>query len=558
MIHLPPELTELRDLLDALCEETITADQVRRLEELVLADPRAEAYYVQYMSLYADLTRHFVALPDTTAESLRDRVAEARTAAGRGEAARQGDRRAARPRYRSRLLLAGGALAALAAALLMVLALPRPHEPDVAGSAEGAEPVDSSVAVLLPAPGAKWGETELPTHSGALLPPGRLRLKSGFAQIEFYSGATVILEGPADFRLISPREAYCAAGKLRVSVPPQAHGFTIGSPQFDLVDRGTEFGLSVRGAGPTEVHVFQGKVELYDAGSGRSAPARRELTTGRGLRLDGSGAARPIAPDPAAFLTAEGLAARSAREMSRRQEAWLAASRDLRRDPSLLVYYPFHGEPAWGRTLLDQAAGRRQPRDGAVVGCQWGDGRWPGKRGLEFKRASDRVRFHVPGEHDALTLMAWVRVDALPNRFNSLMMTDGWEDAAPHWHISAAGELELGVQGRNHKGGAHYYTPQVFTPDRLGRWAHLAVVYDRAEGRVTHYVDGRLIAEEPIKLDVPLHVGDAELGNWDVGPRRHNHPIRYFTGCMDEFLMFSRALGAAEVERLYLQGRAPL
>src|SRR6185503_14752716 len=36
------DFTELRDLLDPLCEGTITAAQMRRLEELILASPAAE------------------------------------------------------------------------------------------------------------------------------------------------------------------------------------------------------------------------------------------------------------------------------------------------------------------------------------------------------------------------------------------------------------------------------------------------------------------------------------------------------------------------------------
>ena len=39
----PTERDELQALLDALCEETITPEQVRRLEEMVLAHPEAEA-----------------------------------------------------------------------------------------------------------------------------------------------------------------------------------------------------------------------------------------------------------------------------------------------------------------------------------------------------------------------------------------------------------------------------------------------------------------------------------------------------------------------------------
>src|SRR5262249_20723439 len=160
----------------------------------------------------------------------------------------------------------------------------------------------------------------------------------------------------------------------------------------------------------------------------------------------------------------------------------------LRQDPDLVVYYPFQSAGPWARTLPDEAGGRPS-HDGAIVGCSWVLGRWPGKQGLEFKRGSDRVRFHAPGEVDALTLMAWVRVDALPNRFNSLMMTDGWYEGAPHWHVGNGGKIELGVQGGRGRGGAHYLTPPVFKGDRLGRWTHLAVVYDRTGGHVTHYVD---------------------------------------------------------------------
>ena len=60
-------LAELHTLLDALCEETITPEQVRRLEELVLSRPEAEAFYVQSMGLPADLVRHFRGLPEPAA-----------------------------------------------------------------------------------------------------------------------------------------------------------------------------------------------------------------------------------------------------------------------------------------------------------------------------------------------------------------------------------------------------------------------------------------------------------------------------------------------------------
>jgi len=223
----------------------------------------------------------------------------------------------------------------------------------------------------------------------------------------------------------------------------------------------------------------------------------------------------------------------------------------------VVVYYPFEPDQPWSRTLTDQAGGGGggKPHDGAVVGCTWATGRWPGKHGLEFKQVSDRVRVTVPGEFDSVTLAAWVRVDALPNVNNSLFMADGWDEGSLHWQVSNEGMLILGVkappQGRN----AHYHAAGAFTPDRLGRWVHVAVTYDRPGGWVTHYLDGKPVVRLPILFDAPLRVGDAELGNWNQAARRDNAPIRHFSGCMDEFVMFSRALTEAEVERLCTRGR---
>ena len=545
-----PERDELRALLNALCEETITPEQVRRIEELVLSRPEAEAFYVQYVGLHADLVRHFRGLPEPAA------VAEPPRAEPRPNG------------FHRRRLLAWavgiGGLAGLAAAVLVAVWLwPRPQAVVHQRPAEPAgEATDDTVAVLLQTHRAEWEDTGLPTRPGAPLRPGRLVLKSGFAQIEFYSGATVILEGPADFKLVSRTEAYCARGKLRATVPAQAQGFTIGAPKLDLVDRGTEFGLDV--GERTRVHVFQGKVDVYDPETDHKRPPRRELTTGQGVSLDGPGAGLPIAADPAAFLTARELADRAARAIEERQREWADASAALRRDPSLLVYYTFQSDPPWSRTLPDESRGREKPHDGAVVGCSWGAGRWPGRRALEFKRVSDRVRFTVPGEFASVTMAAWVRPDALPNQNNSLMLADGWDPGAPHWQIGSDGTLILGVRGppdfhpSPNVRGAQYRAYNVLTPERFGRWVHLAIVYDQEARRVTHYVDGRPVMEEPMEVEIPIRIGDAELGNWNVAGFRNKNPVRNFNGCIDEFLLFSRPLSGAEVERLYLQGRPPL
>src|SRR5581483_3213126 len=147
-----------------------------------------------------------------------------------------------------------------------------------------------------------------------------------------------ILQGPADFQLIGRNEAYCSRGSLRATVPPQAQGFTIGSPKVDLVDRGTEFGLRIGADSQTEVHVFRGKVDLYD-GPQRLPAAPTELTSSKSVRLDGPGQMTPIKTDPGAFETAEGLASRANALLRRRQQEWKKAADELRRDPTLKVFY---------------------------------------------------------------------------------------------------------------------------------------------------------------------------------------------------------------------------
>jgi hypothetical protein len=545
-------LAELRALLEALCDESCTPEQVQRIEELVLSHPQAEAFYVQYMGLHADIVRRFGSLPADTGEPMR------------GAAPAPPKAVAVRRRVR-RLVWGGMALASVAAGLLLFVSYTSRPATDLPGLTAatvvpGEPSNDDTVAILLQAREAVWGECDLPTRPGAALWPGWLRLESGVAQVEFYSGATVILQGPADFQLMSRTEAYCARGKLRATVPPHAHGFKIGAPKLDLIDRGTEFGLDVGAGGRTEVHVFQGKVELFDP-AGKAPTLRKALLTGEGVRMEGAGILRPIAVSPAGFKSAQELAKQLQEDTNRRQREWLKASRALRQDALALVYYSFETDQPWNRTLTDQTVGRArpdaEPNDGAIVGCTWGTGRWPGKQALEFKRLSDRVRVKLAGEYDALTMAAWVRVDALPNRFNSLLMTDSWEEFAPHWHISNLGRLELGVQGAGRKNGVRYVSDPIITDELLGHWIHIAVVYDRAGDRVTHYVDGQAVQQDTLKLDAPLRLCDGEIGNWNVGTRRHSYPVRYFTGAMDEFVILGRALTDAQVERLWTQGRPP-
>jgi hypothetical protein len=59
--------------------------------------------------------------------------------------------------------------------------------------------------------------------------------------------------------------------------------------------------------------------------------------------------------------------------------------------------------------------------------------------------------------------------------------------------------------------------------------------------------------EKTLKIHSPFRIGTAELGNWNGRGFPANDPfmIRNFSGAMDEFCLFSRALPAAELHALY-------
>ena len=111
------------------------------------------------------------------------------------------------------------------------------------------ESTSTAVAVLTSAVDVRWSVNATARRVGEALEPGWLKLDAGIARIEFFSGARIMIEGPAELRLISPAEAFCASGRLSADVPPQAQGFRIGTPQASVVDLGTSFGISVGSGG---------------------------------------------------------------------------------------------------------------------------------------------------------------------------------------------------------------------------------------------------------------------------------------------------------------------
>ncbi len=112
---------------------------------------------------------------------------------------------------------------------------------------------------------------------------GLVQLQVGIARLDFSNGATVTLQGPAKFEILSADRTRLHQGVLTVHVPGTAIGFEIETPAIDIVDLGTAFGLAVGVDGETDVCVFEGEVEVSAIG---------ETTKTRGRLLHAGNAVR--------------------------------------------------------------------------------------------------------------------------------------------------------------------------------------------------------------------------------------------------------------------------
>lgn len=518
----------LESLIHARLDGEISAEDLARLEEILREDWQARRLYLELADLHARLLHE-------------PWVASGRLATPGEPAAHS------RVWWRTAGLTAAGIAAAVAIIVLSGL-LRQP------GGGKD-EAVSAGVAMLSQTISAEFAGGE--RRSGDTLAPGTIHLTGGLAQIEFYSGATVVIEGEAELEILSPWKARCHRGRVRVQVPPAAKGFLLHAPGLKLEDLGTEFALNVDvSGGSSEVHVFDGEVIAH-----REGGDSQSLTGGMSLGSDGEKGV-----DPAAFLSLSELDGLAAERGVRRLEAWRAWSQEARHDERLIAYYDFHHQTAAGRDRFvgNVAEPRIHSRTGGAVGARWTDGRWPGKAALEFKRPGDRLRMNLDGTYRDITFACWVKVDSVDKKYNSLLLTDGYENGEPHWQIYEDGSLMFSLVYRpagSGKGGKYnqmYFSRPVLTAESLGRWHHLAVSYDGTSGEVVQYFDGEVVGREVSPLHQAgrsIHFGPCEIGNWGLPTESHQFPVRNLNGAIDEFAIYRTALTAVEIRAMFEAGR---
>jgi hypothetical protein len=299
--------------------------------------------------------------------------------------------------------------------------------------------------------------------------------------------------------------------------------------------------------------VFSGKVDLATASSPQSL---RELGQGNSVRVDRAGMLSEIPKVTHPFATTDSLDKEATAAMAARFKGWREYSEGLREDPSLVVQYTF--ESFADRRLPNMAPEAALQSHGTIIGCSGTEGRWPGKRALDFKQIGDRVRFSLPLQYREMTCVTWIRLDAIDRPYSALLMSGDAAVGELQWQLRNNGQILFGKRKQPGWGYGKLYSadsPRVLNSQRGGSWMQLAFVYDSRAKTVAHYLDGQQIAALPMDSQTPLTAGALEIGNWTPTVGEPVNPIRAFNGRMDEFLVFSRALRPEEIQRHWEAGR---
>jgi hypothetical protein len=518
-----------RELVDGYCSGTLNDTEFNELQEALRKDAELRRLLIEYRMLDSDLRSYASAAPQL---SLVSPGGEQKTGTKRG--------------FRLELLAAAAVILALVGTLIFL-----PREDSGPTDTAGAEPVDHGVAVVTRSIDAQWKGRQL--RPGDSVEPGRLELAGGVVELEFYSGASVILEAPADFEIVSKMAGVLHQGKLSARVPPQAIGFTITTKEVLLVDLGTEFGVEATPDSGTSVHVIKGKVELFDPKVERKPGKGKKLTAGQGQLVKQSGESTDIPADPEKFISPAELAKKEQERLDRAHKRWRKSMERLAIDPHVMALYDFEPEPDNPRTLVGRS--RNAESDGAIVGSRWKWGRWRfRKRALDFNSPAHRVRIEVPGTPSSVTLSLWVRIDRLDRQYNVLLASEAWDrEGAVHWRFQNRGSIQLQVNN----GLSHQYcnstAPFILKPSDFGRWMHLVAVYDDKKQQVFQYRDGELLGTAKLRKVVPVQIGRAEIGNW-TGTGKGSRQVRHLNGRIDELVIFDQVLTQDEIRRLYRSG----
>ena len=278
----------IRTAVDSYLAGTLDTAGLERLEALLGGDPAARAYFVHCTMMDRDLRLEARASLASDAVLARIGVGHSSSAAAVTDSpaaavadTADGLRVPSTARPRNPMFgwaAAAAVLAAVGLGWMMARSIAPPHPlalrppqpliqlPDPGSVSPRPSPPRTrpDVAWLVNAQNCVWSGGVAPAD----LQPGNLvQIDRGLAELQFRSGARILLEGPARLELVSDNAARLHRGRLTGIVAGPIKGFEVLSPGGRVIDLGTQFGVSVGDTGQTDVYCFDGHVQAVTATS---------------------------------------------------------------------------------------------------------------------------------------------------------------------------------------------------------------------------------------------------------------------------------------------------
>ena len=251
----------MKELLQKLSDGTMTADDAKRLNDLLRGNPEACEVYLNHITLEAQLQREVASAKWSAQSPVRNEGQESTlfTDARRSPLEVVGNSGSGKhtltaQRIRFAASQVRTTLAAVAAIALAFIAW-------LSFMPATAVPL---VATVLLAEDCVWKQPQQ-VNEGAKLAVGALRLESGLAIVRFDGGAEVVLRGETELELQSAAQARLLRGVVVERAANEAAGFKLLTPTSELTDLGTEFAVKVERDGATELHVLEGEVAYGSA-----------------------------------------------------------------------------------------------------------------------------------------------------------------------------------------------------------------------------------------------------------------------------------------------------
>ena len=402
----------------------------------------------------------------------------------------------------------------------------------------------------------QWEST--PLEVGATVKVGqRIQLKTGLAKIAFTGRAEVILEGPADFAVVSETAAELRYGRVSADVFDAGKGFTIDAPGMRVLDLGTQFGFCVDSEGQGEVHVFKGEVEVKLKKQGGRSSHSRLLTTHRAASLDSKkGRIDTLRFDPSLFIrTFEP----SDLEITREYVETVKAA-------SPVAYWRFE-----------------YLKDGCVLN-EMSD-HYVGSSPMRLVLSEDVQNKTLAVEQRSLTRPYMTVTEPIKELANSAYSAECWVKSDGYQWITpvmlyfpkgggdkftpVAGLVELLTAKGNkweprervirglhrippsgaYGEGVDCYSQEEYKPNE---WMHLVLVNDEEEMRI--YMNGRLVGQKPIsgRIESAPTLSIGRFNEFIYPERRASD--QEMAGQIDEVAIYNRCLDEQEIKEHYRLG----